>query len=130
MLLMVDILFSSISMLYVYSINIILYSESYRGALSEEELDALDRLSDRKKKAIELLLLREQELKDIRDGIITTRKVCVCISVYVSVCESVYVCLSLFSRYILSFRSLKVSLGYNVIKLGKKCLLYFILYLL
>ena len=127
---MVDILFSSISMLYVYSINIILYSESYRGALSEEELDALDRLSDRKKKAIELLLLREQELKDIRDGIITTRKVCVCISVYVSVCESVYVCLSLFSRYILSFRSLKVSLGYNVIKLGKKCLLYFILYLL
>ena len=81
MLLMVDILFSSISMLYVYSINIILYSESYRGALSEEELDALDRLSDRKKKAIELLLLREQELKDIRDGIITTRKVCVCVCV-------------------------------------------------
>ena len=52
------------------------FSEAYRGALSNAELDALDRAAAVKSQAIQHLLAREQELCDIRDGNITANKVC------------------------------------------------------
>lgn len=49
--------------------------DAYRGALSEEELDALDRAAAEKVRAMELLVEREEELRKLRDGLLTTHKV-------------------------------------------------------
>lgn len=53
----------------------LVYSTSYRGALSEEELNILDRIKEAKRQGMELLVEQDNKLKDIREGILTARKV-------------------------------------------------------
>ena len=53
----------------------LLNREAYRGALSEEELDALDKARTEKEKVVAQLLAREQELRDLRDSQFTSNRV-------------------------------------------------------
>ena len=58
------------------------HREAYRGALSEEELDALDKAKMEKERAVSALLAREQELRDLRDSQLTSSKVSLFASAY------------------------------------------------
>ena len=60
-------------LLWVFS-GSLLCREAYRGALSEEELDALDKAKMEKERAVAELLAREKELRDIRDSQLTSNK--------------------------------------------------------
>ena len=53
--------------LYYSVFSLSLYSEAYRGALSQEELDELDRKAALKTEAVMKLLSREEDLRIIRD---------------------------------------------------------------
>lgn len=51
------------------------HREAYRGALTEEELDALDRAAAEKERAMLVVMERETELRKLREGQLTSSKV-------------------------------------------------------
>ena len=53
--------------------------DSYKGALSQEEMELLEEASRKKTLALALLRERDQELEMIRDGQLTSSKVGQCV---------------------------------------------------
>ena len=51
------------------------HREAYRGALTEEELDALDQAAAEKERAMSVLMEREAELQKLREGLVMHSKV-------------------------------------------------------
>ena len=49
--------------------------DAYQGALSEEEMAALEQAAIEKSKALSLIEARENEIRAIRDGRLTSKKV-------------------------------------------------------
>ena len=51
------------------------HRDAYQGALSEEEMAALEQAAREKSQALSLIEAREKEIRDIRDGQLTSKKV-------------------------------------------------------
>ena len=58
-----------------YNSSPLLSRDDYRGALSAEEMSALEEAAREKTVCLEMILNREKEIRDIRDGRITANKV-------------------------------------------------------
>ena len=71
----------TLSLLLLSSLSLSLFfssctpSEAYRGALSQEELDELDRKAALKTEAMMNILSREEDLRNIRDSQVVMDKV-------------------------------------------------------
>lgn len=61
--------------------------DSYQGALSEEEMVALEEAAKEKANALSVIQDREQEIRDIRDGKITANKVSDKVTITLTICE-------------------------------------------
>ena len=55
--------------------ELLIYRDDYSGALSAEEMAALEEAAREKTACLEVILNREREIRDIRDGKITANKV-------------------------------------------------------
>ena len=62
-----------LSLWYIRTCNS--FRDSYKGALSEEEMEEVEKAAQEKAHEISILLARENEIKGIRDGTILSTKV-------------------------------------------------------